>query len=109
MYHAPSWICISAGRKPITTSPIPASGVKVSMMMPLVVAVRIPALGQHGDRDDATDIRAQPPWPANRVNRFAEQVFVGEFACSTLAETGGDVPFERLYLRGGDPRQPLKP
>jgi hypothetical protein len=38
MHHAPSGICISAGRKPITTSLMPASGVKVQ---PLPTALDI--------------------------------------------------------------------
>ncbi len=41
MRQVPSWICISVGRKLITTSLMPSSGVNVIIMMPFVVADRI--------------------------------------------------------------------
>ena len=40
--------------------------------------VRVPALGQHRDRDDAADLLAEPALLADRVHDLAEQIGVGD-------------------------------
>jgi hypothetical protein len=45
-------------------------------------SVGVPALGQHGYRDDAADSLAEPPGLADRVHDLAQQVLVSELLAS---------------------------
>ena len=48
--------------------------------------VRVPALGQHRDADDALDLLAEAPRLADRVHDLAQQVFVGDGVRVALGE-----------------------
>ena len=50
--------------------------------------VSIPAFGEHGDADDALDVLAKLPRLADRVEHFAEQVFVGKLLGVAAGEAG---------------------
>jgi hypothetical protein len=64
--------------------------------------VRVPALGEHGDADDALDVLAELSRLADGVHDFAEQVFVGEVLDVAAGEALAVFGFEFLDFAGGD-------
>ena len=64
--------------------------------------VGIPALGEHGDTDDALDVFAELAGLAHGVHHFAEQVFVREDFGITTGEAGAVVGFELVDFTGGN-------
>ena len=65
--------------------------------------VGVPALGQHGDRDDAADRLAEAALAADRVHHFAQEVFVGErlFRRRAAPSRCGFLALELFDLRPG--------
>ena len=64
--------------------------------------VGIPALGQHGNGDDATDRSAKPTGLAYGVHDLAQQVVVREvLGLPAVARAGDDLTAEALDLAGG--------
>ena len=64
--------------------------------------VGIPALGEHGDGDDALDVLAQLAGLADGVHHLAEEVFVGESSASRPGKRCAVFVLELLDLAGGD-------
>ncbi len=64
--------------------------------------VRVPALGQHGDRHDAADLLAQAVLLADRVHHLAQEVLVGDLVYRAAGEAGPVVGLELVDLGGGD-------
>src|SRR4051812_38156044 len=65
--------------------------------------VRIPALGQHGHRDDAPDRLAELTLFADSVHHFAEQILIGQIlSLATIPGSLNDLAAEPVDLLGGE-------
>ncbi len=65
--------------------------------------VRVPPLGEHGDRDNAANALSKPARFADGVHHLAEQVLVRELVCIPPGKALAVLLPELLYLTAGDP------
>ena len=64
--------------------------------------VGVPALRQHGNRNDAAGLAAEPPCPSDGVHRLAKQVLIGEgIRPAAVASAHDDLAAKAVYFVGG--------
>jgi hypothetical protein len=64
--------------------------------------VGVPALGQHGNADDATDVFAELAGLADGVHHFAEQVLVGKVLGVAAGKAGAIIGLELVNFTRSD-------